>query len=102
MGLSEAEQQRRKDRYFFDSRRQTTEPESEGYGYDFDSMFLDLERAEAVVKISVCPFCHEAARGELSDEQQMLMEEIGQRSLSHCSHPYHAQRQAVEVKTSES
>jgi hypothetical protein len=44
--FSDEERERRKARYFWDSRRKTDDPETEGYGYDFEQMFRDLEIAE--------------------------------------------------------
>ena len=49
-GLSPQEQERRRARYFWDTRRTTEDPETGGYGWDDEQMFRDLERAETSLR----------------------------------------------------
>lgn len=49
MQLNAEEWERRKARYFHDDRGKTDEPESEGYSWDDERMFRELEAAEVVL-----------------------------------------------------
>lgn len=50
MSLTDQERGRMMSRYFWDTRRTTNDPETEGYGYDWDKMYRDLEQAEQNAK----------------------------------------------------
>lgn len=45
--LTVEQQARRRARYFWDTRRTTDDPETEGYGWNDAQMFMDLEQVEA-------------------------------------------------------
>jgi hypothetical protein len=51
--LSNEERERRRARYFWDTRRTTDDPDTEGYGWDDERMFRDLERVEATTKAAL-------------------------------------------------
>jgi hypothetical protein len=69
--LTKEEWQRRHDRYFWDTRRTTDNPETEAYGWDDERMFLDLEAAE--VKLNSCQTATQALRA--------LLEAVGEDAL---------------------